>query len=315
MRWRTIGAIARQTAMRAYQHDVTGLAGDLAFRFFLALFPFFIFLAAVGGYIATSLDVANPAEKIVNSIGTALPADAADIVDKQLQQVINVRNTSLLSIGIIGTLIAASNGFNALYKAFNRAYGVPETRPLWKRWLFSLALTIFAGTSIVLAFTLFVFGELFGFKLIHRLGIESQWRTLLTMARWSVGAVLVLGAVTLLYRTIPNLRVPLRWVLPGALLFAATWALASYLFALYLAWIASYNATYGALAGAAILLVWFYLTALILLVGVELNATIDEWLDPNGVERERRATLARSLKTVPRLSARSAHDTARTVRR
>src|SRR5579883_1586293 len=182
--------VVKRTAQHAFKDDVTGMAGDLAYRFFLALFPFFIFLTALGSYIASAFHVANPAQKIVSSIGTELPPDVAHLVQNQLQQIIKAQSTGVLSIGIIGTLIAASSGFSALFKAFNRAYGAHESRPLWERYVFSFALTVMAGTLIAVAFTLLVLGELFGARVAKDLGVPGAYQTLITILRWAVSIVL-----------------------------------------------------------------------------------------------------------------------------
>jgi membrane protein len=271
--WALTTVIAR-TAQHAYRDDITGMAGDLAFRFFLALFPFIIFLAALGGFIAAAFDIANPSQRIVSSLGNELPADVARIIQTQLRHTIGVQSTGLLSVGIAGTLIAASSGFSGLFKAFNRAYGAHESRPLWERYIFSLGLTLLSGTLTAAAFTLLVLGEIFGPPLVSDLHIPGAYRTLITVGRWGTGIVLILAAVIMLYRVIPDRKVRLVRALPGAALFAVAWSVTTSVFAIYLQRFAQYNATYGALGGAAILLIWFYLTALILLIGAELNAVI-----------------------------------------
>lgn len=277
MRWLAtwIAAVVKRIAVHAYRDDVTGLAGELAYRFFLALFPFFIFLTALGSYIADAFHVTNPAQKIVSSLGSELPPDVAHLVQTQLQQTIHAQSAGLLSIGIIGTLIAASSGFNALFKAFNRAYGAHESRPLWERYIFSFVLTVLAGTLIAAAFTLLVVGELSGARLLKAIGVPGAYRTLLGVARWGTSIALILAAVIILYRVIPDREIRLVRALPGAALFAIAWAGMTYAFAFYLQKSSSYNATYGTLAGAAILLLWFYLTSLLLLIGAELNAVLD----------------------------------------
>ena len=286
--FRALGGVIARTASHAYRDDVTGLAGDLAYRFFLALFPFIIFLAALGGFIAKSFHIANPAQRIVSSLGNELPADVASIIQTQLKHTIGAQSTPLLSVGIAGTLIAASSGFNGLFKAFNRAYGVHESRPLWERYLFSLGLTLLSGSLTALAFTLLVLGELAGPRLMRGLGVPGVYRTAVTVGRWGTGIVLVLAAVVMLYRVIPDRPVRLVRALPGAALFAVAWSVMTTIFAIYLQRFARYNATYGALGGAAILLIWFYLTALILLVGAELNAVLDGRAGPQRAELRQR---------------------------
>lgn len=279
--------IVKQTAQQVRKDEVTSLAGNLAYRFFLVLFPFILFVAALTGFVAAQLSVTNLAQQIVNGIGGALPADAAKVLQGQLQQVIGRRSLGLLMVGALGTLAASANGFTSLFKALNRAYDVDETRPLWERYLLSLCLTVLSGVLAVAAFMVLVFGSAFGPQVLHHLGIGGAWGAVITASRWGMAAVLMLVAVVLLYRVIPNIHPGLSWIVPGSIFAVVGWVVGTAVFAFYASHVASYGATYGVLAGAAILLIWFYLTSLIMLVGAELNAVVDERLDPDGI-RERR---------------------------
>ena len=120
---------AKALAKRVGDDDLGGLAAELAYRFFLALFPFFIFLAALSGFITHLFDIQNPTDRIINTIGDTLPSDVTSVLRSQLEEVISSRNLALLSVGIVGTLWAASSAVGSLIKAMNRAYGVRETRP------------------------------------------------------------------------------------------------------------------------------------------------------------------------------------------
>src|SRR5688572_27204099 len=92
---------AKQFAREFRDDDVSGLAAELAYRFFLALFPFLIFLAALGGFIAEAANVSNPADRLVNALDDSLPPDAASVLRTQAEEVINGSNGGLISVGII----------------------------------------------------------------------------------------------------------------------------------------------------------------------------------------------------------------------
>ena len=100
--------------------------------------------------------------------------------------------------------------------------------------------------------------------------------------------VLLLLTTAFLYRVAPNVQLSLKWIAPGAIVFVAGWLGATYLFTLYVANFGSYAATYGALAGVAVLLIWFYLTAFVLLAGAELNAVLTAQMAPAQVDEQRR---------------------------
>src|SRR5690606_11486601 len=112
---------------------VTGLSAELAYRFLLAMFPLFIFLAALGGFVSDWLPVDDPTGEIMDAIGDALPDDAASVFEGQLSTVIDSRSAGLLSFGIIAALWPASGAMKATMKAMNRAYDVEESRPFLRK--------------------------------------------------------------------------------------------------------------------------------------------------------------------------------------
>lgn len=257
------------------EDDLSSLAAALAYRFVLALFPFFIFLAALAGFVTHLFDVQNPTDRIINTIGNTLPADVTSVLRTQLESVISSRNVALLSVGLLGTLWAASSGVGSLMKVMNRVYGVRETRPAWERYLLSLGLTAFAGLLLIASFLVLVVWQASGTRIADKIGLGGVSAALLPLLRWPVSIITILLATGVTYRVTPNARLSLKRILPGMLLFTSVWLVATYLFGLYIAHFASYNSTYGTLGGVVILLIWFYLTAFILLVGAELNAVLE----------------------------------------
>ena len=262
-------AFARQIG----RHDIAGLSAELAYRFFLALFPFVIFLAALGAFIARSLGVADPSGEILRAFGAALPAEVAPLVGEELRRIVERSDAGLLSFGALAALYVATGGTNAALKGVQRAYGLSVTRPVWRAYPLAIGLTLGGGTLIVILFVLLVGLEIPGASAALRLGLEPAWRAVLGL-RWVLAVpVLVLVAGTL-YRIGTVFRPPLRAVLPGAGFFALAWLAATYLFALYVDTLGTYGATYGTLAGVAGLLVWLYLSALLLLLGAEITGSL-----------------------------------------
>jgi membrane protein len=172
----------------------------------------------------------------------------------------------------------------------NRAYDVEETRPFWKRYLLAIGLTLLAGSVLVGAFLLLVAGQIFGRQVAAGLGLTGLFEIAVRYGRWPTIVLLLSIAAVILYWRAPNLHLKLPWIAPGAVLFVVGWMAATYLFTMYVATFGTYSATYGTLAGVAVLLIWFYLIAWILLVGAELNAIIDEIVDPDAVDAQRRET-------------------------
>ena len=269
--------------------DILGLSAELSYRFFLALFPFAIFVAGVGAFVARQLSIDNPAQAITDRLAGTLPPEAATLVQEELQRVIDRQDTGLISFGVLAAVFFATGGTNALIKAMNRAFEVEETRPLWRRYVVAIGMTLLGGGSLIGAFVLFVSGSILVGDVARQLGIEGTFWELLPILRWPIVIGLVFAAVSVLYRVGPNLRLPLRWIVPGALLFAVAWLAGTWLFGWYVSGFASYGSTYGALAGVAILLIWFYLTSFILLLGVEVNDVIAELQAPQDLEERREA--------------------------
>jgi len=260
-------------ARRIGQHDISGLSAELAYRFFLALFPFVIFLAALGAFIARGLGLADPSGEILRAFGAALPAEVAALMGEELRTIMERTDAGLLTFGALAALYVATGGTNAALKGVQRAYGLNVTRPIWRAYPLGIALTLGGGTLIVVLFVLLVGLEVAGATAAGRSGVEPAWPALMAV-RWAIAIpVLVLVSGTL-YRIGTVLRPPLRAVLPGAGLFALAWLAVTYLFALYVDTLGTYGATYGALAGVAGLLVWLYLSAFVLLLGAELTGSL-----------------------------------------
>jgi membrane protein len=264
-------SFAKRVLKEVNTDDISGLSAELAYRFFLSLFPFFIFLAALGGFIADAIGTRNPTDEIMDLLGENVPADVASVLRGQIEEIIEAQNPGLVSIAIVGALWTAASGISGLIKGLNRIYGVKEGRPVWKRYLVSLGLTLLAGGALIVAFFLFIVGQVYGLEVAGELGLEGQAAQLITLARWPIVIIAVLAAVAFLYWAAPNAKLPFRWLTPGSVLFTAAWLLLNYLFGVYLSSFSSYNVTYGALAGVVIVLLWMYLTSFLLLLGAEIN--------------------------------------------
>jgi membrane protein len=289
MRVRRLAVVdaGQQLVERVRRDDVLGLAAELAYRFFLSLFPVLIFVAALGGFVADLLAIRNPTQQIIDLLGAILPPEATRLVRPEIEQLVGEEHPGLLSSGVLGSIWAATGGTNATIKAMNRAYQVPETRPFWKRYLLAIGLTLLAGSLLVVAFGAFVALQAFGEEVAVAFGLGERLEHLLEIASWPAVFLLLLAATALLYAAAPNTDLPARWVSPGAVLFAGGWLLVTYGLGQYVENFGTYEATYGALGGVVVLLVWFYLVAFILLVGGELNALVAERPTPRSSGEDR----------------------------
>jgi len=280
---------------RAREHDLPGLSAEMAYRFLFALFPFALFLAALAASVAGLLGLGDPTGRIIDGLGDNLPPELAGTVRVELEQVIGQQRLGLATAGAAIALWAATTGTMTVIKAMNRAYGVDENRSLVRRYLLGLGLTVAASVGIVAAFVTIVGGALLSQQAVARLGLEGSWETI-SLLRWPLVFGLLVLAATVVYRVGPNLTPSWRSAATGAVLFAVGWLLATVGFALYVANVADYGATYGTLGGVMVLMVWLYLTGMVLLVGAEVVAIVVHRTEPERIEA-RRAEIAERAAT------------------
>lgn len=286
-------SVLKDAIRESREDDITGLAAELAYRMFFAIFPFFIFLAAVSGFGADVLAIENPAERIVEHIGEAMPADSAETLERELSAIFENQSVGLLTTGAVGALWAATSGMNTVMKSLNRVYGVEESRPWWRKYPLAIALTTASSLFVVAAFASIVGGQLFANSLAGAFGFGDAARPLVEYSRLPVGAIFLAFAVAMIYWVTPNADIPFKWITPGAVLFIVLWIVGTVALGFYAANFASYGATYGTLGGVVLLMTWLYVTAFVLLFGAELNSVLDEHAAPGTVDPSRDSSLDR----------------------
>jgi membrane protein len=273
---------------QAMGDDVFDRAAGLAYRFLFAVFPFAIFLTALAAYLAGWIGVADPTAQIMSAVGDNLPPDIAAQLTPQLQVVLGESRPGLLTIGVLGALWAATGGIGALQTSLNAAYDVPETRNFFAKTGVAVGLTLLGGAGILVAFVTIVGGSLLTQEVVRTLGLPAGTWDTISLLRWPLMLVLVAFAVAILLRFAPNVAVPFRWPMVGGVVFAIGWVVATGLFALYVANFANYSNTYGALGGVIVLMLWFYLTAVMLLLAAEVTSILVKDHAPHRIaERQR----------------------------
>jgi membrane protein len=261
-----------QIVRRAWKESKTDqvplLAAGVAFYSFLALFPALIAAVMLYGLMA---DPATVREQTAN-IASALPHDAASIITSQMKAVTKNSQQSLglgLVIAVLLALWSASGGVTNLVSALNVAYDEEETRGFVKRKALSLGLTV-AGIAFVLVAVALIAAAPAVLNNVIPGGVV-YW--LIQVGRWVGLVVAVAVALAVLYRYAPDRDAPkLNWVSVGAVVATVIWVVASVGFSFYVSTFGSYAKTYGALAGVAVLLLWLWITNLIVLLGAEINS-------------------------------------------
>jgi membrane protein len=246
------------------------MAAGLSYYFVLSLFPLLILLAA----LVTFLPIPHLFDRILGAMGQVVPPDSMGVVRGILKDVISASSGALLSFGFIATLWSASGGFVGMIDALNVAYDVHETRPLWKTRLLAIGLTFAIGALMVTSLGVMIVGPRFGEWLAHMLYLDWAFALAWPTLRWVIAVGLTVLAVEVIYYVAPNVKQRFRCTLPGAVLAVGVWLLLSELLGVYFRDIADVNATYGTLGGAIALMIWFYWSALAILVGAELNSEL-----------------------------------------
>ncbi|MBD0408962.1 YihY family inner membrane protein [Bacillus sp. 1021] len=249
-------------------HEGQSKSAELAYFFLLSLFPLMIFMLTLTAYLPIS------AEDVLGAVDQYAPDSAMSMVKSITEQTLNKRSGGLLSFGIIAVIWSASNGMNAIVRAFNHAYEVEENRSFIIIRLTSIFLTIAMVVTILIALLLPVFGREIGLLAADFIGAPGLFLQVWSVVRWGISPLILLIVFTALYIFAPNKRLSLRFVLPGAVFAAAGWIIVSMLFSFYVGTFANYSATYGSIGGIIVLMIWFYLTGTLLILGGEINALL-----------------------------------------
>ncbi|NUK31682.1 YihY/virulence factor BrkB family protein [Parageobacillus sp. VR-IP] len=269
----------RELVRRFYEDEVPRLSAELAYYFLLSLFPFLIFLMTLLAYLPI------PHEDVLSVVRQYAPEEALHLIETNIRRIMDYQNGKLLSISIVGAIWSASNGMNAIVRAFNRAYGVEENRPFWLARGVSVLLTFGLIFVIIVALVLPVFGKMIGLFLFSVFGFSKEFLMLWNAFRWVISSLILLIVFTALYYFAPNKKLRCANVIRGAIFATIGWIITSLAFSYYVNNFVNYTAMYGSLGGIIILMVWFYLSGMIIVLGGEMNAIFD--CEREGRRRER----------------------------
>jgi membrane protein len=260
-----------QRSARSYlTHRMTTYAAALAYRILLALFPFVIVLLTLLG----ALGLSSFFDWLLSQARIALPGGAFQMVEQVIGEIRGQPRGGLLSFSILFAIWAASTAVRSIMNALNVAYDVKESRPAWKLYPLSLVYTIGLAVLLVAASGFMLLGPNAMQWLAGQAGVSDVAARLWTVLRWPVAILLLLLTVAIIYKVTPNIDQPFKFVTPGSAIAVLTWILASLGFSYYVGNFANYGATYGSLGGIVILLLYFFISAAVLLFGAEINAAI-----------------------------------------
>ena len=250
--------------------EMSTYASALAYQMLFSLFPFILFLIALIGF----LHLPDFFSWLRLQSELVLPPQALEQVNPVIDQLQQSKG-GLLSVGIVIALYTASAGVRLMMSSMNAAYDVVEGRPFWKRFPLSVFYTIGIAGMLLIAAALMVLGPQVMGWIAAQVGLEDFIVTVWTIARWPVIVILMMIAVALIYYVMPDVKQEFRFITPGSVLAVVVWILASVGFGLYVKTFANYNAMYGSIGAIIVLLLYFYISAAVLLLGAEMNAVIE----------------------------------------
>lgn len=267
----------RRTTQEIRDNKTTFMAAGVAFYWFLAVFPALI--AAVG--VLDLVDAGPLAiDWIRQAVSAALPGDAAKVLIDSVSDIESAREGASLVAALIGIGVAiwsASASMVALQNGLDVAYNVKTERKFVKKRVVALQLVAAAGVLAGIATASLVFAEPIGGWLNRSFAFSGVPRFFLfTVVRWFVALLSLTVLIALFYNLGPNRKSPAwQWVSPGGVFATIGWVIASLGFRAYVSYSGSYARTYGSLAGVVVLVLWMYSSALVILIGAQLNAELE----------------------------------------
>jgi membrane protein len=253
-----------------FNDNLGQMAGAVTFSAVLSLFPFLVFLVALASLFVDPAGAAS----IIESLSRIAPAPVTTLLAHRIRALAAQHSIGLLTFGIVGTIWAASGALTTLMNALNTCYAVRETRPWWKTRGIAVIMTLFGA----------IFGVIATVAAVALPAIARRYDgigTVVMALRLPMAAILMMFVWAVLYYVLPDVEQRFRFITPGSVAGVLLWILASWLFSVYVSHFHHYEFTYGALGAGAILLLWMWISAQVLLLGAEINAILEHW-SPEG---------------------------------
>jgi membrane protein len=265
---------AKKVWSEVTEDEVFTWGSALAYSWLFAIFPFMIFLLTLAPYLP-----GQAKEKAMSHVEgvayTSLGGEAGYNIVKSVQDVMSQQKGGLLSLGLVLALWGASGGMSMTMSALDKAYYVHCNRSFLKQRLVAIALTIAAAVLILAVMFLLPIGTAVLTYLTNHGHLGIVGKILIDILRYALALSLLFTIVALIYYFGPCIRQKWQSITPGAVFTVAVWIILGLIFSFYVTHFGNFNKTYGALGAAIILLLFFYINAVVLLIGAEINSVID----------------------------------------
>jgi membrane protein len=268
---RFIARIVRRVWHRVDRDNCPDMAAEVSFYFVLSMFPFFLVMAALVGLLPSRTLWQSFTEWVV----AYFPRLSRGLIVSTL---LGLRQgyTGLISFGLLATLWSASSGFLSLMGALTIAYRDQDRRPYWRRRLIAMGATLGSAIFFLASFALWTTGHWAANSMSGSFHNFIAWEAKWKIAWWILTGILLCLGIDLLNYFLPAGRRAWKWLSPGTIFVAITFALGSLGLNLYVRYSPSLPRVYGTLAGFIILMMWIYVSTLILLIGAETDSAVNE---------------------------------------
>ena len=260
---------------RIVEDNIPIVAAGVAFYAFLAIFPGIMALFSIYGLVTD----AQTAQEQITRLAEVMPEETISMIQKRVDSLIDTSASALgwgTTFGFLIALWSANRGIKALFTGLDIAYRVDSGRGFIIKNAMALAFTL--GTIIVIIVSL-AFIVLFP-VLVNTIGLPGTVESLITWLRWPLLGIIIILAISLIYRYGPARKTPgFQWVIFGATVATIVWLIASWGFSVYVSNFGNFGEIYGSLSAVVIMLFWLFITSFIILVGGELNRTIEAYAE------------------------------------
>ncbi|MDB5318402.1 MAG: ribonuclease [Phycisphaerales bacterium] len=266
--------LAKKVWAEVNEDDVFTWGSALAYAWIFAIFPFMIFLLTLAPYLPGGAKK-QIMDQVSNVAYSSVGGDAGEKIVNSVNDVMSKQKGGLLSIGLILAIWGASGGMVMTMNALDKAYYVHCTRSFIKQRAIAIGLTVATAVLILAVVFLLPIGAAIITYLANHSHIGLIGKILINIVRYVVALAMLFGIVSLIYYFGPCIKQKYHLVTPGAIFTVIVWIVLAFVFGFYVGHFGNFNATYGALGAAIIMLLFFYINAVVLLIGAEINSVLD----------------------------------------
>lgn len=296
-----LSVLAKRTFKSFLDDNLLGRAAELGYYFLFALFPTLVSASTILGLAAKS--AASIYIELLHYFALIIPPSAYNIVLDTFNQTTAASSSGKLTFGLAAAIWAASVGFTAIQDSLNTVYRIKETRPYWKVRGSAIILTVLLSIIVTLLLASLLGGDFLALLARHHIVQTEMALTAVLLARvlgWIVAGFLLALLFSVIYYWGPDVaNRQWHWFTPGAALGIVGWLVSSLALRVYLHFFNNYSVTYGSLGAVIILLLWFYITGLMLLLGAEVNSEIEAYAAEQQLASTTRTASSSDLPATP----------------